>query len=359
MPIRTLATKTDQVVEQLRDGMLGGLWREFLPGRDRLATELGCSHGTVEAALRQLVREGMLVSEGAGKRRRIVLPRGKARKRAVRVRILLYERMDRSMSIDAELLARLQEQGYAADFALKSLMDLGMRVDRVANFVKKTPADAWVVAAGSREVLEWFANGPVPALAMFGRFTGLPIATSSPRIAPAMVKAVRRLVELGHRRIVMLSNEERHKPYPAIFEQKFLDELEALGLPTGPYNLPDWPNHANGLRACLDSLFKFTPPTALIFGETRFFVAAQQYLARRGIQAPEHVSLICSDPDAAFEWCEPAVSHFRWDRKPVIKRVLEWVDNVAKGKDDRRQLLFDGEFVEGGMIGPAKRSHDL
>lgn len=356
MPAQALSTKTDQVVEQLREGMLEARWREFLPGRDRLAKELGCSHGTVETALRQLVREGTLVSEGAGKRRRIVLPRGKARKRAVRVRILLYEQADRSMPDLAELLTHLQEQGYAADFALRSLKDLGMRVDRVASFVKKTPADAWVVVAGSREVLEWFANGPVPALAMYGRFTGLPIASSSPRIAPAMVKSVRRLVELGHRRIVMLSSEERHKPFPAIFEQIFLDELKALGLPTGPYNLPDWPGHANGLRACLDSLFQMTPPTALICGETRIFVAAQQHLARRGIHAPEHVSLICSDPDPTFEWCEPAVSHFNHDRKPVVKRVVEWVDNVAKGKDDRRQMLFDGEFVEGGTIGPVGKT---
>ncbi|MFU8892451.1 MAG: substrate-binding domain-containing protein [Luteolibacter sp.] len=348
-----LATKAEQVAALLREGMHIGRWRGWLPGRGRLAKELGCSHGTVEAALQQLVREGLLVTEGAGKRRRIVLRRGEARKRVMRVRILLYEQVDRSMPDLAELLARLQEQGYAADFALKSLKDLGMQVDRVASFVKKTPADAWVVAAGSREILEWFAHGPVPALAMFGRFSGLPIASSSPRIAPAMVKAVRRLAELGHRRIVMLSSEERHKPFPAIFEQIFLDELKALGLPTGPYNLPDWPGHANGLRACLDALFKVTPPTALICGETRFFAAAQQYLARRGIHAPEHVSLICSDPDPAFEWCDPAVSHFCWDRKPVIKRVVEWVDNVAKGKDDRRQMLFDGEFVEGGTIGPA------
>jgi DNA-binding LacI/PurR family transcriptional regulator len=348
-----LSTKIDQVAEQLREGIYAGRWRELIPGRDRLAPELGCSHGTVEAALQRLVREGLLVSEGAGKRRRIVVPVGKARKRSLRVRILLYERGDRSLPEAVELLARLQEKGYVADFALKSLKDLGMRVDRVAGVVHKTPADAWVVFAGSREVLEWFAHGPVPALAFFGRFTGLPIAAASPRKAPAMVKAVRRLVELGHRRIVMLTSEERRKPYPALFEQVFLDELRSLGLPTGSYNLPDWENDPDGFRACLNSLFQVTPPTALICGETRFFEAAQQHLARRGIHAPEHVSLICSDPDPCYEWCDPQLSYFRWDYKPVVNRVVNWVENVAKSREDRRQILFDGEFIEGGMIGPA------
>ena len=50
-----------------------------------------------------------------------------------------------------------------------------------------------------------------------------------PRKNPALAVAVRRLVDLGHRRIVMLVREERLKPYPASYEQAFLNELAALG----------------------------------------------------------------------------------------------------------------------------------
>lgn len=53
-------------------------------------------------------------------------------------------------------------------------------------------------------------------------------------------RQLRRLHELGHRRIVLLVREERRKPYPATFEQAFLDGLKELGITTGPYNLPDW-----------------------------------------------------------------------------------------------------------------------
>lgn len=347
------STRIDQVVERLRAGMQDGSWRGTLPGRERLAGQFGVSHSTVEEAMRRLTKEGWLVSDGPGRRRRIVLPRGAAKVRTLRMRILMYGREDVSSVHNAALLDHLHRAGVTANYALKSLCDLGMDVNRVARFVGKTQADAWVVSSGSREVLEWFAEQKVASIAMFGRFTGLPIAAASPRIAPAMIQAVRRLVELGHRRIVMLVGEERRKPFPALFERLFLEQLAAQGLPVGPYNLPDWDSRGgDGLRACLDSMFRHTPPTAILCGETRFFVAVQQYLARQGIHAPEQVSLICSDPDSSFAWCKPAVSHFHWDHKPVVRRIVRWSENVARGKEDRRQILFNGEFVEGGTIGP-------
>ena len=36
----------------------------------------------------------------------------------------------------------------------------------------------------------------------------------------------------------------------------------------------------------------------------------------------------------------------------MVRRVVRWVENVAKGKDDQRQTLTKIEFVKGGTIGP-------
>ena len=71
MPRKPLASLTDQVTDWLRQGILGGRWRGALPGRNRLAEEIGCCHGTMEQAMRRLSKEGLLVSQGAGQRRRI------------------------------------------------------------------------------------------------------------------------------------------------------------------------------------------------------------------------------------------------------------------------------------------------
>jgi DNA-binding LacI/PurR family transcriptional regulator len=103
-------------------------------------------------------------------------------------------------------------------------------------------------------------------------------------------------------------------------------------------------------------LFKHTPPTALLLSEARLFIGAQQHLARMGLVAPRDISLMCDDPDVVFSWCNPPVSHIRWDSRPLVNRILRWADRVSRGVVDRRHRYTLAEFVEGGTIGPVNSS---
>lgn len=348
---RPLST-VEQLAAHLRDEILRGGLGHTMPGVNRLAATLGVSPKTVMAAVKQLEREGMLEGQGPRRRSRTLVPENFTPP-ALRVSILPYEETDRTLSYLLDLQHRLMEAGHTASFATKTLLDLGMDSKRVARLVNRTSADAWVVCSGSREVLAWFAEQPVPAFAVFGRRRTVPIAGTGPDKQSALVRAVDRLVELGHRRIVMLVREERRKPQPGPVERSFLGAMAAHGLSTNAYNLPDWDDSAESFRRCLDSLFRLTPPTALIIDQASLFVVAQQHLARRGILAPEHVSLMSCDPDPAFDWFHPSVAHIRWDSKQIVRRIVPWADNVARGNDDRHQTLTKAEFIEGGTIGPA------
>ncbi len=347
-------TAVEQLAAHLREEILSGSLGDTLPGVNRLAKELAVSPKTIIAAVAQLEHEGLL--RGQGERRRCqVTPPVEKSKAVLRVGIFLYEPTDRVMPDKVDLLYRLQQAGHASFFADKTLQDLGMDAGRVAEFAKKSKVDAWVVSSGSREILEWFAGQSVPTFAQFGRPSELPIAGMGVRKSPAMREAVRKMITLGHKRIVMIAREERRKPKPALFEQAFLDELEMHGIKTGPYHLPEWEESIAGYHRCLDSLFKHTPPTAMIISESALFISARDYLARNGIIAPRDVSLFCDDPDRAFSWCEPAISHIRWDHEPIIRRVVNWTNKVARGLVDKRQGFTLAEFVEGGTIGPAPR----
>jgi DNA-binding LacI/PurR family transcriptional regulator len=300
-----------------------------------------------------LEKEGVLAPQGAGRRRKIVMTEGIAPPR-LRVGIMLYEKEDRKEEYVVELVYQLQEKGHIAVPSARSLIDLGMDLQRVERFVAKSPADAWVVIAGSHEVLEWFSRQQTPAFALFGRFPSLHIAGTGPRKSTAMVAAVRRLIELGHRRIVLLAREERRKPGPGFFERVFLEELERQGIVTGPYNLPDWEDNPEGLQRCLFSLFQKTPPTALIIQGSILFAATQQFLIHQGIRVPQEVSIVCTVPDPAFGWSRPTIAHINIDSRIWIQNILRWVNKVARGKEDRRQIATPAEFVEGGTIGPVK-----
>jgi DNA-binding LacI/PurR family transcriptional regulator len=234
-----------------------------------------------------------------------------------------------------------------------------MEVERVARYVRQNPADAWVVSAASREILEWFSGQATPALAMYGRSGGLPIAAAYTIMIPGQTAALRRLIDLGHRRIVMLAREERRKPSLSRPEQAFIDELKAAGIPTGDYNLPDWEESREGLGRRLDGLFQYSPPTALVFQEAPIFIAARSHLADRGIVAPRDVSLVVADRDPSFAWCDPIVSHIRWDYRPVVGRVVRWARNVAGGKDDRRQAARGRNSSREGPSGRRRHTHPM
>jgi DNA-binding LacI/PurR family transcriptional regulator len=342
----------EQVAVHLRREMEEGRLAGVMPGVLRLETELGVNRKTVEAALRILEKDGWLVSQGAGKRRRI---RGQAEKQASRplkVGLLLYDKNDQRESYVLDLRHALHEQGHAAHHPLKTLMDMRMEVGRIARLVRETTADAWVVQSGSQEVLEWFSAQDIPVMALFGRRRRLPLASVGPDKIPAIRSVTKALIQLGHRRIVFLTRAANRLPIPSIPLHAYLDELTAGGVQPTSYNLPDWKETLQGFHDCLESLFRVTAPTAVIVDGTALWIATQQFLASRKLIVPQDISMICTDGTPDFAWCQPAISHIRWDSRPVVSRIVRWTNQVAKGKQDRQHVFTPAEFVRGGTIGP-------
>lgn len=340
----------EQLAAHLREGIAKGELRGNMPGIRKMSSLLGVSSNSVAAAIAQLEREGFVQPQGHGRRSKIVMPEGAGRPN-FRVTLLPYEHADVHLDYVVEIQRRLKEEGHIVKVSERSLVELGMQTDRIARMVNRIETDAWVVFSAPQEVLEWFVGHSVPAFALFGRFRRLPIPASGLDKVPAFRAAIRRLVELGHRRIVMLQPKHNREPAPALLVREALAELEAHGIKTGPYNLPDWEQSPAGLRKRLDSLFAVSPPTALILDRPNELIGAQFHLAQRGIFAPRDISLICDD-DPTFEWYEPSVSCFRWKSGAWVNRVVRWVDNVAKGKKDLTQNFTQAKFVERGTIGP-------
>lgn len=345
---------SEQVAEHLRGELLRGRWGELLPGLPQLAKELEVDSKTVTVAMRLLEKQGLLVPQGVGKRRKIVVPKDARTPPKLRIAILNHEPLALTEGYMIELQHLLRQAGHEAFFTDKGLVELRMNGGRVEQVVRQTDADAWVVVSGSREVLGWFVKQGIPAFALFGRRRGLPIASVGPDKVQTYRDIVRRLGELGHRRIVLLALKSRRLPEPGASERAFLEEMVAQGIPTSPYNLPDWEGSPEGLQSVLDSLFHVTPPTALLIDEANLFHAVKHHLSRRGIEAPEDVSLICTDPDRTFIWCRPTIAHIAWDNLQVVRRVVRWATHVSRGKNDIRQSLTPARLVEGGTIGPAK-----
>lgn len=327
-----------------------------MPGVPSLSEELGVDHKTVARAIGLLEHDGLLVNQGPGRPRRIELPEERIESRALRIAVLDFDYISQGEVFMIDLRHRLEAAGHLPFSTDKTLDELGRDVGRVTRYVGRTEADAWIIGAGSREILEWFAEQDRPAFALFGMRDGVPIAATGPDKSPTLVEVTQRLLKLGHRRISFIARHEVRKPKPAPGIRAYLEELEAGGITTGEFNLPSWEESRDGFENLLDSLFRgLTPPTALILDEAFEFNASYHYLSRHGLSIPKDVSLVCTDADPSFEWCQPTVSHIRWDYRPVVRRIVQWANNVARGSDDRRQTLTKAEFVEGGTIGPVSK----
>jgi len=349
-----ILTASEQVADHLRGELLKDHWGGRVPGLLSLARELRVGKDTVEAAMRILEQEEFLLMQGHG-RRRVVAPGVGTGPRQLRIALLDYDPPAKTDQWTHELLFRLNEAGHDAFFTEKCLTQLKMQVPQIKRLVARTKADAWIVAAGSREILEWFAASGLLTMALFGRRRGLPIAAVGPDQPQAMAGLARQLIDLGHRRIVLITRPTRLLPEPGASERAFLETLATAGVATGSYNLPEWEETLPGLQRMLSALFARTPPTALVVAESPLFTAVQQFVARRRLLVPTDVSLACTDPSPDFVWQQPAVTHIRWDHRSVIRRILRWADNVAHGKDDRRQTLTKAELVWGGTVGPVQK----
>ena len=90
MPLPNFQTITEQVVVYLRQELLQGSWSGEMPGQKQLAKLLGVSGTTDTLALGQLEKDGLLVGQGTGCRRKIVLPEGHAPP-SLRVAFLDYD----------------------------------------------------------------------------------------------------------------------------------------------------------------------------------------------------------------------------------------------------------------------------
>jgi DNA-binding LacI/PurR family transcriptional regulator len=349
-PFNRLST-SEQLAEHLRRQIEIGRLSGLMPGVQQMVKIFGVNSVAVGKAVQQLENESLLLYQGDRKSRVIVNDAIRIPD-SLRIGMLFYESTD---ELRFDVLAVRQEllrMGHTVFSCPKSMQELGRDVDRIRMQVSKLEADAWLVFAGSVPVLKWFEKQGKPTFALYGRFNQANLASMAICKTPVISTLIEKLVGLGHRRIVLLTREERRKPMLGQFERTFLDELEKHGIKTGKFNIPDWEDTPEGLENVIRSLFRITPPTAVLVGDSTLFHAIQLHLASKGVFAPRDVSLFCNDFELSFRWTRPEISHIWWDHRPIVRRIANWAKNVAHGKEDTRKSFIKAHLREGGTIGP-------
>lgn len=347
-----IKTAVEQISDAIRASIQSGEMKGTIPGAGRLAKALGVNHKTVESALRDLEYEGLIINKGARQSRSVNSKNLELPNAGIRIAIFLQDQSDVRDVMMVEIKHRLEESGHYPFFVNKSMIDLRMNKSRIARIVNSTETDAWILLAAPKEILEWFSKQETPAFAVFGnRLEEVNVAGASPGKSHPVVQATQTLIDLGHRRIILIVRKYQREPI-STSAQAFLDVLNSNGIQSSDFNLPDWEETGEGFNQLLESIFKITPPTAIITDEPFQYLAAHHFMVSRGIQIPKHLSLICSDYDPIFKWCMPSVSHITFSNKPLLRRINDWAQNVKNQKTDLRQTILKATFVPGETIGP-------
>lgn len=350
----------DMTVEVMREGLRAGRWRSRMPGQLKLSKELGVSRKTLAAAIARLVEDGVIAA--SGERRAVALPESptRAKSRSLRVAILILHPLEGLTSgvrnTLQEMLMELHLDGHVGRIVSYPKGKDTHKTGYLPRLVEDAAVDAWLVYYGTEEILEWFAANGIPAMAIGGRSMGIPIASvgsSLPALAPTVV---RRLVEQGHHRIVLISPRSWRLPDLAPVVVEFRRELDAAGIRPSEYHTPDWEETPDGLFRLLDELFRVTPPTALLCWAMNTPCGVLSWLKGRGLRVPEDVSLVSIWVDDSYAWYTPGlrVAAMVNNTPAVYRRVRDWVRGASAGKPDRTQLLLKPELDEGNSIGPAK-----
>lgn len=358
VPRKSLA---EGVAAHVRQAIAEGRWVSRMPGLRPLATELGVSIKVLRKAFAMLEAEGVLSPPDRGDARRILrVPEAGGARRILRVVILLPQPLEAEPADTQSLLLRLvsaiAEAGHHGYLLPLPPGAAPGKAAVLARVVGSENADAWIVYHGCSATLAWFAERRLKALAYAGRGDagGLPAVFCD--ASDAVRQAVRRLVELGHRRIVLICPTRSRGPTPAPFLKALRDELAAAGITPGEYNTPDWRQSPQGLRELLGALFAVTPPTAFIILGNNYVSGVLSFLAARGLRVPEDVSLISSDLESAFEWQCPGIrpAHFDDRRELMRKWTLRWLDDLSLGRPPATMPAFRARFVPGGTVSEAR-----
>jgi LacI family transcriptional regulator len=176
--------------------------------------------------------------------------------------------------------------------------------------------------------------------------------------AEGMRLAVGHLLDLGHRRVALITGErglyparERVRGYQEAYAARGLEPDPSL-LHVGSF-LP-----GAGFRFTSAMLGQRNPPTAVISGGIDMLSGVLRAVRGRGLRIPEDISVIASGHSELAELFSPPIAIIGWDQAEVGRiaagMLLDRIGN--EGVHEARHVLVPNEFISRASVGPPKRN---
>jgi LacI family transcriptional regulator len=161
-------------------------------------------------------------------------------------------------------------------------------------------------------------------------------------------KATSRLIDLGHRRIALLTGgpsiypaRERIRGFTEAFKAKGID-LDSSLIRANSFLSPESFRQTSALLVAKE------PPTAIIAGGIDMLAGVIRAIRVRGLSIPDDISVVGAGDSELAELHMPAISVQHWDQGEVgaaaASLLLNRIREVAS--DEPQHVLVQSEFIE-------------
>jgi LacI family transcriptional regulator len=347
-----------QVADAIRNEILVGAWKEWVPSERRLSETLHVSRNTCRSALSMLYRE-MLIEPVRGRGIRVkhtAIPRVPQLEVHTRsVGVIIPEGIGRLRPSIAWMLEELQAE----------LFDLGVRLNlhhssayyranpqhAIENLIQKNPHDCWILVLSHRPLQKLFMDKGLPCVVSGSLYPDIRLPSVDYDYRAICRHAVGKLLSLGHRRIIFMNRRVRGAgdlESEAGFLEGSVDSRHTDVDARVVYHGDDRAsvlNLTNGLFASA------SPPTALIVANSYCYLSVVSALARLNLQVPSDVSVIARDDDPFFEYVAPDPARYTINVSGVARRLMSIVRSLLEGRSAKFEpMRVVPRFFPGGSV---------
>lgn len=348
------ASLVTQTINCLREGIVAGQWREWLPAERSLCAELRVSRSTLRRALTHLHSSGEIEAEH-GRGQRI---RARSRRRqslhSHDVAVLVPQPLQQLRPSQALWIDALREMLIERDCRLHLIH--GHQYFRnqpeaaLERLVRQRRFGCWILLLASAPCQRWFAEKRIPALVAGSCHEGIELPYRDLDHRSACRHAAGRLIGLGHRRIAFVTL--KRPPAGDIASAAGFNEAVASSRETIHPSLCQHDGSPTGILAALRRLLKtWDRPTGLVVTQAYHALAVISGLAGLGYRVPEDISVISRDDDPFFAYLHPEPCRYSADPKDFARRILPAALELLDGQPPSRRAEWSmPRFIRGNTL---------
>ena len=342
-----------QTTTAIHKAIQSNMWQEFLPSERRLCEMFKVSRPTIRTALHQLAKEG-LIKIHQGKRNRLLPGSQIADRPQSRLIVLVSQQPITQMSRTAyrgvsEMRAHLAEQGFNTEVLVCPAKSATTQRRKIEAFLRQNRVLCCVLLSLGRELQEWFAARPIPALVLGSCHPTVKLPSLDVDYRSVCRHAAGILRAKGHKRIAFVVPNS-NAAGDLVSEQGFKEGLTTRVDETPLDALVVRHNGTTAnLATKLEGLFgSSNPPTALLVAKPLHVFFVVVHLLKHGIKVPDRVSLIARDHDQLFE---DVISHYRLQGDTFAHRLTRLMLQLANhGHLSPKPNLILPRFVPEGTV---------